>query len=87
LIRLDSGSIISGVVAPALREIEADPTRALLVHSLQIGGADARIDHHDGPRRRSERSDRVERWGILGTVGGGLHDDVAAGAMRFWNCR
>ena len=39
-----------------------------------------RIDDHDGARRRPDRGDRVEGRGVLGAIGRGLHDDIAAGA-------
>ena len=52
-----------------LHEIEADACDAEAVEPLQLGVADARIDHGDAPGRGAEFRDGVERDGIVRAVG------------------
>ena len=60
-----------------LDEIEADAANAEVVQPLEFGVGDARIDHRHAARARAELGHRVERAGIIGSVGRGRDDDVA----------
>jgi hypothetical protein len=48
------------------------------MHALQVGVADRIVDHDDGARLRPHGGDRIEGRRVLGAIGRGLHDDVAA---------
>jgi hypothetical protein len=58
LTRFESGSIISGVVAPAGAKLKRMP-RALPVHVFQLGIRDRVVDDYDGARLRPQRRDGV----------------------------
>ena len=83
LIRFASGSIISGVVTPPCARLKRMPRAPCSCMRLRSASVDAGIDDHDGPCCRPKRGDRVQCRGVLGAVGRGLHDDVAAGADAF----
>ena len=60
-----------------LHQVEADAAHAEIVQALELGVGHARVDDGDAARRRPDLRDAVERAGIVGAVGRGLHDDVA----------
>jgi len=60
-----------------LHQVEADAAHAEIVQALELGVADRGVDDGDAARARPELHHPVERAGIVGAVGRGLHDDVA----------
>ena len=60
-----------------LHQVEADAAHAEIVQALELGVGHARVDDGDAARRRPDLRHAVQRAGIVGAVGRGLHYDVA----------
>src|SRR5262245_5588991 len=77
LTRFDSGSIISGVVAPACARLKRIPRTPKPVQEFELFGRHGVVDDRDHPRRRAECGQCLEMAPVVGTVGRRLYEDVA----------